>query len=216
MRKDTRRLSCFALTLLVLLAAPAGATAGDDRLRGFALVGDFASIKPMGLAALPELVKLYETTSDPSGRASIAYVFYNLGWKSLEAKRALMKDVHTDDETLRVQVQWALGRVSDDPDVVDVLLDNMRRDPSPLFRDKAACALAYDQIHLAPTQRVRLFEGLIEALADANPQVRQIAVQALQVLTGQTKGYAPNAEAQQRGIAIQAWRRWLLEFRQQQ
>ena len=47
-------------------------------------------------------------------------------------------------------MQWALGRVSDDPDVVDVLLENMQNDPCPLFRDKAACALAYDQIHLAP------------------------------------------------------------------
>ena len=45
-------------------------------------------------------------------------------------------------------MQWALGRVSDDPAVVDVLLENMRNDPNPLFRDKAACALAYDQIHL--------------------------------------------------------------------
>lgn len=214
MPRGTRRFAC--LILFALLASPRGAAARDDRLSGFALAGDFASIKPLGPSVLPELVKLYETTSDPRGRASIAYVFYSLGWKSAEAKQALMRDVHTEDQSLRLQVQWALGRVSDDPDVVEVLLDNMRRDPSPLFRDKAACALAYDQIHLAPAQRVRLFEGLIQALTDPNLQVRQIALQALQVLTGQTKGYVPNADPQQRGLAVQAWRRWLVEFRQQQ
>ena len=76
-------------------------------------------------------------------------------------------------------MQWALGRVSDDPAVIDVLLDNMRNDPVPLFRDKAACALAYDQVHLSPAQKLRLFEGLIGALDDPKLQVRQVAIQAL-------------------------------------
>ena len=50
---------------------------------------------------------------------------------------------------------------------MDVLLDNMRNDANPLFRDKAACALAYDQIHLTEKQKVRLYEGLINSLNDA-------------------------------------------------
>ena len=124
-----------------------------------------------------------------------------------------MGDVHTQDQTLRLQVQWALGRVSGDPDVVDVLLENMQSDPLPLFRDKAACALASDQIHLAPSQKARLFEGLIRALDDPKPQVRQIALQALQILTGQTKGFAAGADPEMRRKAVAEWRRWLIEYR---
>jgi hypothetical protein len=37
-------------------------------------------------------------------RATVAYVFYQLGWKSLEAKRVLMGDVHTQDQTLRLHI----------------------------------------------------------------------------------------------------------------
>jgi hypothetical protein len=55
----------------------------------------------------------------PLRAAAVAGVFYQLGWKSPEAKRALMADVQTQDQRLRLQVQWALGHVSDDPDVVD-------------------------------------------------------------------------------------------------
>jgi HEAT repeat protein len=144
----------------------------------------------------------------------IARVLYELGWKSADAARALLADVHTSDPALRLQVQWALGRVSDDPAVVDALLDNLQNDPLPLFRDKAACALAYDQIHLSPAQKLRLFEGLVTALGDPKLQVRQVALQALSVLTSQTKGFEPGASPQAREAAVQAWRRWLAEYRE--
>jgi HEAT repeat protein len=166
----------------------------------------------MGPETLPELARLYGKSTIQE-RARIAQVFYNLGWKSEEAKRALMADVHTADQGLRLQVQWALGRVSDDPAVVDVLLDNMRNDPVPLFRDKAACALAFDQVHLAPAQKLRLFEGLIGALDDPKLQVRQVAIQALAILTHQDKGYLPTADPAARSVAVAAWRRWLGEYR---
>jgi HEAT repeat protein len=165
----------------------------------------------MGPSTLPELARLYRESS-VAERAQIAQVFYNLGWKSEDAKRALMADVHTADPSLRLQVQWALGRVSDDPAVVDVLLDNMRNDPVPLFRDKAACALAYDQVHLAPAQKLRLFEGLIGALDDPKLQVRQVAIQALAILTHQTRATAAGAtRATQRRRSRLA--RWLGEYR---
>jgi HEAT repeat protein len=166
----------------------------------------------MGPSVLPELARIYRASS-VAERAQIAQVFYNLGWKSEDAKHALMADVHTADQSLRLQVQWALGRVSDDPAVVDVLLDNMRNDPVPLFRDKAACALAYDQVHLAPAQKLRLFEGLVGALDDPKLQVRQVAILALVILTHQDKGYLPNADSTARSAAVAAWRRWLGEYR---
>lgn len=213
--RGPRSCSILAVVLsgLPVLAAPLLAAGVDPAaLRAAALAIDTKQIQAMGPGVLPSLARLYSTSSDQD-KAAIAAVFYQLGWKSPEAKRVLMADVHTQDQTLRLRVQWALGRVSDDPDVVDVLLDNMQRDPLPLFRDKAACALAYDQIHLSPAQKVRLFEGLIGALDSETPQVRQIALQALQILTGQTKGYSPGAAAEARRGAVQEWKRWLAEYR---
>ena len=137
----------------LLLAQPAD-------LPSLARAGDWRRIQAMGPGVMPELARLYSSSSE-ADRTTIASVFYALGWPSAEAKRALMADAHTKNQALRLQVQWALGRVSADPDVVDVLLDNMQNDLEPLFRDKAACALAHDQIHLSPAQKVRLLEGLI-------------------------------------------------------
>ena len=196
----------------LLTAMAAAGPVEAPRLRTAAMAGDWQAVQAMGPGALPELVRLYAQSSPPE-RAMIAQVFYNLGWKSEEAKRALMVDAHTTDQGLRLQVQWALGRVSDDPAVVDVLLDNMRNDPVPLFRDKAACALAYDQVHLSPAQKMRLFEGLVHALDDPKPQVRQVALQALSILTHQTKGFEPNGSVQARSAAVEAWKRWLAEYR---
>jgi HEAT repeat protein len=204
------------VVLAWLLAAAAAAGPVDaPRLRTAALAGDYQTVAAMGRAALPELVRLY-AQSPPTERATIAQVFYNLGWKSEEARRALMADVHTSDSNLRLQVQWALGRVSDDPAVVDVLLDNMRNDPVPLFRDKAACALAYDQVHLSAAQKLRLFEGLVGALEDPKPQVRQVAIQALSILTRQTKGFQASGTPEARTAAVEAWTRWLAEYRANQ
>ena len=201
------------LVAAVLIAGPAWAGGIDvERLRAAAFQGDWKQVQALGPGTLPALARLYEGSSEKD-RAAIASVFYGLGWKSPDAKRVLMADVHTQNPTLRLQVQWALGRVSDDADVVDVLLENMRNDPLPLVRDKAACALAYDQIHLAPAQKMRLFEGLVHALEDEKPQVRQIALQALQILTGQTKGFVPVAAPEARRPAVEEWKRWLAEYR---
>ena len=148
------------------------------------------------------MAQLYQSAGE-SNRASIAAAFYGLGWKSPDAKRVLTPDVHIANQALRIQVQYALGRVSSDADVVDVLLDNMQNDANPLFRDKAACALAYDQIHLTEREKVRLYDGLIRALSDSKLDVRSIAALALSIQTGQTKGFDANADAGRRD----AWSR---------
>jgi hypothetical protein len=123
-----------------------------------------------------------------------------------------MRDVHTSDQELRISVQYALGRVSNDPAVVDAVLENMQEDANPLFRDKAACALAYDQVHLTEAQKVRLFTGLIHALDDSKPQVRAIAIQALAIHTGQRKGFAPDADPSARAAAVAQWQEWLRRY----
>ena len=197
-----------ACSCLTLYSAPIEPTA----VAALIAQSKTSEVKALGPGVLPVMVRLYES-SDEAQRTRIAETFYQLGWKSPEAKRVLMKDAHTSNQYLRLQVQWALGRVSNDNDVVDVLLENMGRDANPLFRDKAACALAYDQIHLTEKQKVRLYEGLIQALSDPKPDVRRIALQALSIHTGQTKGFNPEAQVAERDNSIRQWKRWLEEYK---
>jgi len=210
------RMKRFVLVLVVLATLVAAAKPLSEVAVRAALtpIGDIKIdvLKAMGPAALPHLVKIYKSTPDENTRASYAWVFYSLGMKSPEARAALLQDVNTKNETLRLQVQWALGRVSDDTQVVDILADIMRNDANPLFRDKAACALAYDQIHLTEKQKVQLYGKLIEALSDAKPQVRSIAILALKIHTGQDKGFNPGASPDERIRAVAAWKRWLAEY----
>ncbi len=203
---------CSVVAGSILLA---GAARPADERQVAALIAphpDIEAIRALGPGALPALASLYER-SDETQRTSIAWTFYTLGWKSEEAKRVLMRDVHTENTDLRLQVQWALGRVSNDSDVVETLVDNMRNDDNPLFRDKAACALANDQIHLTEDQKLRLYERLVDALRDEKLQVRQIALQALRIQTGQTKNFDPSAPSQAREAALREWTRWLDAYR---
>jgi HEAT repeat protein len=207
--KSWRTLAFVAAASCLPLFASAGTT-----LDSAVAADDLEAIKAMGPSVLPRLARLY-ALGDEEHRQHVATVFYRLGWKSEEAKDALMKDVHTANQGLRVSVQYALGRVSSDVSVVDVLLDNMQNDAQILFRDKAACALAYDQVHLTPAQKVHLYEGLIRALDDPKLDVRRIAVTVLQIQTGQDKGFRFAGPPEARARAVEAWRQWLAEYRSQ-
>ena len=202
--------------LLFVSLAPKAVRAEDAsaaQLRQWVTGHNVAAIRALGRPVLPNLIHLYETGMDDSFKARVAQTLYELGWESPEAKMALMKDVHTPNQDLRLQVQWALGRVSHDQDVVDTLIANMRNDSNPLFRDKAACALAYDQIHLTEQQKVRLFGKLIDSLRDDKLDVRRIALQALQIHTGQTKGFDPGASWADREQKIKVWQTWLAQYK---
>ena len=118
-----------------------------------------------------------------------------------------MADVHTADQTPAAPGAVGARPRERRPGVVDVLLDNMRNDPVPLFRDKAACALAYDQIHLAPAQKLRLFEGLIGALDDPKPQVRADRDPgARRSSPGRPRASAGRRRARRASAAVEAWR----------
>ena len=162
-------------------------------------------LRAFGPDVLLVMAQLY-TASNEEERTRIANVFYRLGWQSQEAYQVLMQDIDTSNPKLRLQVQWALGRVSGEDHVGDTLLDIMRNDKSALFRDKAACALAYDQVHLNEQQKADLYSGLIDGLSDPKPQVRKISIQALKIHTGQTKGFNPTASVSQRARGVQEWR----------
>jgi hypothetical protein len=131
------------------------------------------------------------------------------------AERALVRDFHSENVELRLAVQYALGRVSDDPMVIETLLYTLENDRDPLFRDKAACALAYDQIHLDAKQKVRVYEGLIAALSNPKSQVRAVSIQALSILTGETKGFHALFPEDRRERSIALWQVWLEDYRAQ-
>jgi HEAT repeat protein len=169
-------------------------------------------LRALGPGVMPVMAQAY-TTSDEEERTRIARTFYQLGWPSQEAYQALMQDIRTTNPKLRLQVQWALGRVSGEDAVVTTLLGIMRNDKSALFRDKAACALAYDQVHLSEEQKADLFSGLINGLSDPKLQVRKISIQALKIHTGQSKGFSPAGSETQRAKSVQEWRRWLADYR---
>src|SRR5437763_4538935 len=209
------RLRIASLLLFVTLAPQSVLceVASDAQLQQWVAGRNVAAVRALGRPVLPKLVQMYEAARDDSFKARVAEILYGLGWESPEAKRALMKDVHTLNQDLRLQVQWALGRVSKDEDVVDTLIANMRSDSNPLFRDKAACALAYDQIHLSEQQRVHLFGALIEALRDDKYDVRHIALLALQIHTGQTKGFDPGGSWADREQKVKVWQTWLERYK---
>ena len=170
-------------------------------------------LRGQGPEVLPVLARLYPV-SDEEVKTRIANTFYRLGWPSPEAYQVLITDIRTTNPRLRLEVQWALGRVSGEDEVVDTLLGIMRNDNTELFRDKAACALAYDQIHLSDAQKVDLYAGLIGGLDDRKPQVRKISIQALKIHTGQTRGFNATASAAQRARSVQEWEKWLTEYRE--
>lgn len=205
-------LTCALLLLLPLVSGPAGAADRGRQVVQFVERNDLAGLRALGASALPELVRLYEA-GDESRRITLAGIFYQLGSRSEDAERVLLRDAHTANPTLRIGVQYALGRVSDDPKVIDTLLDILQHDASPVFRDKAACALAYDQIHLTEAQKVRLYEGLIDALSSPKGQVQAISIQALSILTGQDKGFRRFDPPEKKQKSIEVWRRWLAEYR---
>jgi hypothetical protein len=173
---------------------------------------DVEGLRALGPQTLPALVFLYDT-GDEARRTRVAQLLYALEWPSPEAERSLMQDIRTGNVELRLAVQYALGRISSDPQVVETLLDTLENDPSPLFRDKAACALAYDQIHLRKPEKARLYQGLIQALSNPEPQVQAVSIQALSILTGETKGFHPLLPPDRKQRSIDMWERWLAEYR---
>src|SRR6266581_127557 len=112
-------MSCFQATWpLLLVALTPQSVFGQDpsiaQLQQWVDGHNVASIRALGRPVLPKLVQLYEAARHDGFKARVARALYELGWESPEAERALMKDVHTLNQDLRLQVQWALGRVSND------------------------------------------------------------------------------------------------------
>lgn len=206
-----RRMSLLAVFLL-LLSVPVFAEELSQQVTRLVDANDADGLRALGDDGITSMVWLYEL-SEESGRIHIANLFSKMAVQSDSAERALLRDFLSPNLELRLAVQNALGRVSSNPMVVETLLYTLENDRNPLVRDKAAAALAYDQIHLNEQEKVRIYEGLIEALSNPEPQVRAVSIQALSILTGQTKGFHPLYPEDRRERSIAMWQHWLEEHR---
>lgn len=206
-----RRMSLLAVSVL-LLSTPLFSEELSQRVTRLVEAGDPEGLRALGDDAVISMVWLYELSEEPE-RIRIANLFYQMGVRSETAERALLRDFLSPNVELRLAVQKALGRVSDNPMVVETLLYTLEHDRNPLVRDKAASALAYDQIHLNEQEKVRIYEGLIEALSNPEAQIRAVSIQALSILTGQTKGFHPLYPEDRRERSIAMWQHWLEEHR---
>jgi hypothetical protein len=206
-----RRLSLLVVFTL-LLSVPVFAEELSQQVTRLVEADDADGLRALGEEAVASMVWLYELSEEPE-RIQLANLFYKMGVRSQVAERALVRDFHSENVELRLAVQYALGRVSDDPMVIETLLYTLENDRDPLFRDKAACALAYDQIHLDAKQKVRVYEGLIAALSNPKAQVRAVSIQALSILTGQTKGFHALFPEDRRERSIALWQLWLEDYR---
>ena len=74
--------------------------------------------------------------------------------------------------------------------------------------------IAYGQVLQKVTERekVRLYEKLIGALSSEKPQVRHIAILALSIHTGQTKGFEAAGTPAEREKAVATWKKWVAEY----
>jgi len=206
-----RRLSLL-VAFTLLFSIPVFAEELSQQVTRLVEADDADGLRALGEEAVTSMVWLYELSEEPE-RLQLANLFYKMGVRSQVAERALVRDFQSENVELRLAVQYALGRVSDDPMVIETLLYTLENDRDPLFRDKAACALAYDQIHLDAKQKVRVYEGLIAALSNPKSQVRAVSIQALSILTGQTKGFHALYPEDRRERSIAMWQHWLDEYR---
>ncbi len=171
-------------------------------------------IEHFGYSAIPILTELYRESADTRKKSRIAHVFWRLGWQSTEIEDALMDDLDAKDPYLKVQVQWGIAKSTQSNKVIEKLLHNLENDPSPFVRDKAACALASDFVHISPEQRLNIISGLIGGLSNEIKQVRSSSILALKIHTGQTKGFVAADTLSNRNKSIERWNLWLTEYEQ--
>jgi len=169
-------------------------------------------IKDYGYRAIPILTELYNEAESNREKIIIADLFWRLGWNSPEIEKTLIKDLDTDDQGLKINVQWGIAKSTQSDIVIEKILYSSIHDPNPIVRDKASCALASDFIHISPSQRIKLLRGLVEGLSSDIHQVRNSSILALKIQTGQTKGFTAADNIKSRKKSIDKWHVWLDEY----
>lgn len=175
---------------------------------------DWKALVNAGEGAQPEVLRLY-ASSDDEEKVWIAWMLARVGWKSEAARELLLRDLASDNEDVRYWVLWAQGELADTDEVVDLLVEWLGRGRNPLLWRREQGVPGYGQLFFSETQKLRLFTLLIERLADPEEETRRLATRALELHTGQLKGYDPKAPAESRASGIEVWKRWLEEYRSQ-
>ena len=98
-----RKINCLALVLLSLstfsFAAPPEKAVLLSTIKDY----HYESLKQYGESVLSPLLELYKE-GDNSQKTKVVGALYYLSIKSEEAREVLMKDIHTPDKDLRLQV----------------------------------------------------------------------------------------------------------------
>ena len=99
---------CFTLLLLISALWSGAGFCADiatlDRLVSSKNI-NVQALRSMGPAIMPDLVALYRK-GDSMRRATIAWVWYQLGWKSPAARELMLADMSTTHKDLHLQIQW--------------------------------------------------------------------------------------------------------------
>lgn len=114
---------------------------------------------------------------DPKNRAQHAYELGGAGAKARTVMPVLREALQSEtDKLARLRLAEAMVKiVADDPDAIDVLLENLKSPDDWRFRQIAAGALAAT----AGSSDERAIAKLNEALGDPNPRVRSMAALSL-------------------------------------
>ena len=113
--------SMHALLLALLLVTEQQVRTAITPLGSVDAAG-IARLKAMGPEILPHLAHIYSQSSEDE-RATIAWIFYSLGMKSPDARKALLQDIHTQNQKLRLQTLDPIEFTRSNPFYVPSLMD---------------------------------------------------------------------------------------------
>jgi len=172
--------------------------------------------------------------ADARSRQSAALFLGRL--KSLKAVPHLIEALKDERTNVQHAAAWALGQIGD-PAAVEPLRLALRtpdmqgrlafgaslarlnqqigRDELIRIMDETATAVQVQAVEaMADAPHADYVPTLIQRLNDANPRLTAAATEALRKITGQDFGYRPQAPADVRARALDAWRRWYADSRQ--
>lgn len=130
---------------------------------------------PGAQPAVKDLIEVVKNDAAPVARRAAAYALGKFGEMASEGARPLRKALGDEDQRVRQDAAWALGRLGPNaigPAVPDLI--KLLNDTDPLVRRDAAAALGNggDRAQAAVA-------SLVKTLRDGNPVVRQTAANAL-------------------------------------
>lgn len=172
----------------------------DLRVRAAAIEVDLAARNLEKTAATVDRLEPDAYTGEQGPRANALWDIGLLGGRGIEPQRSaqvLLASIHDQNVNIRYWVVEGLSYLGTD-DTIAPLLGVLHDDPSPMIRERAACALAQSGM-LSEKQRRTAVPKLLDFADDPalDGQTRLWVFQALRDITGQN---LPHDAA--------AWRNW--------